>query len=168
MGDSISKKIRMLSCVEQKVLGKVTKTLEENHIPYQITGGLAAVAYGGTRPLYDIDIDVYAKDMLKIKELFQTYLVKDLFHCEDSWWNGYLMIFKIDSVLIDISQVEEWYAVNPQGAKLLMNSIPEDAEIGEIAGIRLPIVQKKTLVEYKKHMARPTDLEDVRQIEEKL
>ncbi|MDO8564961.1 MAG: hypothetical protein Q7R88_03130 [bacterium] len=154
----------MMKDSEEKVLKRVITALEENHIPFQVTGGLAAIFYGTKRPLYDIDIDVYEKDMAKVKELFKPFLTKDLFHCEDPWWNGWLMIFKIDGVLVDISQVEEWYAVSPSGEKKRMTATPEDAEVLEVAGMQIPTVRKEVLIEYKKHMARATDMEDISQI----
>jgi len=37
---------------QKKVLKQIVKVLTENNIPYQITGGLAAIIYGAKRPLY--------------------------------------------------------------------------------------------------------------------
>lgn len=154
----------MLTNIQKQVLKKIITAFEENDIAYQATAGLAAIAYGSKRLLYDIDIDVYKKDMTKVKKLFEPYLTRDLFHLEDNYWDGWLMMFEIDGVLVDISQIEDWYYKSPKGEKKLMTAIPENAQMMEVAGIRLPVVKKDVLIDYKRTVARSTDLEDVKQI----
>ena len=36
----------------------ITNILKKHQIPFQISGGLAAIAYGASRSLADIDIDI--------------------------------------------------------------------------------------------------------------
>ena len=42
----------------KKALIWITDIIKKHHTPFQITGGLAAIAYGANRPLLDIDIDI--------------------------------------------------------------------------------------------------------------
>ena len=44
-------------------LKKVAQIFIENKIQFQISGGLAAIIYGAERSLYDIDVEVYKKDI---------------------------------------------------------------------------------------------------------
>jgi hypothetical protein len=48
------------------VLRFLVQTLTSEGIEFQASGGLAAIAYGGTRPLYDIDLEIYRKDAEKV------------------------------------------------------------------------------------------------------
>jgi hypothetical protein len=154
----------MLTNSQKQVLKKIIGVFQKNQIVFQVTGGLAAIAYGSKRPLYDIDLDVYAKDIGKIKELFRPYLIKDLFHKQNEYWDIYLMTFNIEGVPVDITQLENWYYFDKAGEKKLMAARPENATLIEIEGIKVLVVAKEVLVAYKQAVSRPTDLADLSQI----
>ena len=73
----------ILSSEQKEVLRKVIKTLNSSGIQFQVSGGLAAIIYGAKRPLYDIDIEVYKKDIPKVRELFQKNISEDFYHLQD-------------------------------------------------------------------------------------
>lgn len=50
---------------QRKILKKIVATLDKSNIPYEVTGGVAALFYGARRPLYDIDIDIHKTDFPK-------------------------------------------------------------------------------------------------------
>jgi len=54
---------KVLSINQREVLKKVVQIFIENKIQFQISGGLAAIIYGAERSLYDIDVEVYKKDI---------------------------------------------------------------------------------------------------------
>ena len=154
----------MLSKTQANVLKKITTLLEENNIAFQVTGGLAAIAYGAKRPLYDIDIDVYKKDISKVRKLFANCLKKDFYHLQDEHFDMWLLTIIIDEVNIDISQAEKSYFINKKGKKIKMDSDISKAKIITIGQTRIPIQKKKELVAYKKIIGRKTDLLDIQQI----
>lgn len=154
----------MLTDIQKQVLKKIVRTLKKNKIVFQIAGGLAAIAYGSKRPLYDIDIDIYKRDIKKIKKLFKGRVTKDLFHQQSECWDIQMMILNIDGISIDVTQLEDWYYLNKAGEKILMVARPEDAEIINIEGIEMPVVKKSELIAYKKAVAREIDLDDIEQI----
>lgn len=51
----------------------VVNILDNNNIPYQIEGGLAAICYGATRELADIDIFIPNFSFEKISSLVKPY-----------------------------------------------------------------------------------------------
>ena len=108
----------MLSKDQKRVLVQVTKTFKENNIPFQITGGLAAIAYGCRRDLFDIDIDISKKDIEKVRKLFKENITEDLHHLQNGRFDIYVMSFEIDGVNVDISQLEENYVIDKEGNKI--------------------------------------------------
>lgn len=125
---------------------------------------MAALAYGGKRPLYDIDVDIYKKDIRKVRELFRQFITEDFYRLQSDNFDIWLMTLEIDGVPIDITQNEESYFINPDGKKFSFDANITKAKIVSIAGIDIPVENKEDLIAYKKIIARDTDLEDVRAI----
>lgn len=155
----------LISENQKEVLRLIVNTLNKNGISFMVSGGLAAIAYGGKRPLYDIDVDIHQKDVERVRELFRRYLVEDFHHLQTEKLDIWTMYFEIDGIPVDITQAEESYFINPDGSKLRLDADIEKATPMHIADIKLPVENKKDLVKYKKIAARDTDLEDVRAIE---
>jgi len=156
----------MLTETQKQVLSFLANTLLENNIEFQITGGLAAIAYGAKRPLYDIDIDIYKVDVERIREIFQKYIVEDWnneLEGPEDHFDIWMMKLNIDGVLVDISQLEE-SRVRPAGGEWVSLSAVMKVENHEVEGIQVPVQNKEELIAYKRLVARDTDLEDVRQI----
>jgi predicted nucleotidyltransferase len=156
----------MLTDAQKNVLRFLVDTFTDHGIEFQITGGLAAITYGAVRPLYDIDIDVYKKDVEKIRELLALYIVEDwnndLEGDEDNF-DLWMMSLEIDGVPIDISQLED-SRVRRVGGEWIAQPEAMNTETRTIDGMSLPVQKKEDLIAYKKLIARDTDLEDIRQI----
>lgn len=156
----------MFTDSQRKVLLLLANTLKENKIEFQATGGLAAIMYGANRPLYDIDIDVYKRDVEKVRNLFSEYIVED--------WNNniegdtdnfdlWMMTLTVYGVPVDISQIEE-SRVRAVGGEWVTQPEIMEVEMRTIEGIELPVQNKRHLIAYKELIGRDTDLEDIRQI----
>lgn len=156
----------MLTDLQKEVLQFLAKTLTSENIEFQVSGGLAAIAYGAKRPLYDIDLEIYKKDAEKVQSLFREFITED--------WNNDiegpedefdLWILKLDirGVPIDINQIEDSRIKSKTGEWIPQ---PEEMEYGTrtIEGIALPVQSKESLIAYKKLIARDTDLIDIEQI----
>lgn len=154
----------MLTRKQRQVLKFVVGILQANQIPFQITGGLAAIAYGSRRPLDDIDLDVYQKDIPKVKELFKDWLVEDFHHLQDYNLDLWLMTLSINGVGVDICQAEHSYYVGKDGRKIRLDADLSRVKTVKIDGIEFPVEDKQELIAYKKILATRTDLEDIRQI----
>ena len=154
----------ILSNNQKEVLKKVIKVFKENEIQFQVSGGLAAIIYGAKRPLYDIDIEVYKKDILKTRELFQNDISEDLYHLQDENFDLWLLTLKIDGVPVDISQADECYFGDGKSEKIRSDADLSKAQFMNFDGIGIPVTSKAELIEYKKVLARETDLVDIKQI----
>lgn len=76
--------------------------LEDLHIQYLIDGGLTARAYGATRPLADIDIDVAEKDIPRLLPHVQEYIIFGPSRYKSDLWDLFLLTQNYRSQKIDI------------------------------------------------------------------
>lgn len=156
---------QLVTAEHVKTLRYITSTLKENRIHFQISGGLAAMAYGArNRPLADIDVDIYKKDVIKIKKLFSKYIIRPFSSYKDEQFDIFLMTLKINSILVDFSQVEDMYFLNPHGKKRRESVDLESAETVKFLDLIIPIEKKENLIDYKKFIAREVDRKDVEEI----
>ncbi len=154
----------MITEAKKKVLKFLVDTLNKNKIDFQVSGGLGAIAYGATRELLDIDIEIYKKDCLTARELLKDFIMNDFHRCEDDGFELWMMRLNIDGVQVDINQVEEDYIRDREGNKKLLPENLENTELKNVDGIEFPVQNKRNLIEYKKMLGRDTDLTDVEEM----
>jgi hypothetical protein len=151
---------------QKDVLKFLVQTLNGEDIEFQVSGGLAAIAHGATRPLYDIDLEIHKKDVETIRTLFREYITEDWnndLDGEDDQFDIWMMKLEIRGVPIDINQVEEVYLISKTGERTLQPS-DMDTEPKVVEGITIPVLRKEPLIAYKKILGRDTDLIDIEQI----
>jgi hypothetical protein len=155
----------MLTENQLKALQLLITTLHENNIEFQVSGGLAAIVHGATRPLFDIDLEIHKDDVQTIRELFKEYITED-WNNEmepDDQFDIWMMKLEVFGVPVDINQVEEVYLISKTGERTLQPSAM-DTEPKEFKGMTLPVLRKEPLIAYKKILGRDTDLIDVQQL----
>jgi hypothetical protein len=81
----------------------ILSVLEDLGVEYQISGGLAARFYGATRSINDIDIDVLAMDISRIREKTKRYVIFGPELYIDSEWMTQLLVLRYGGQLIDLS-----------------------------------------------------------------
>ena len=142
--------------------------LQENKIPFQLSGGFAARLYGANRPLYDIDIEVQDRYFDKILPLVKDYIIYGPQRYLDQTFDVLLMTLKYEGQEIDISGCESdrLYNKNTKQWESCGTKINEVVE-KELYGLKVPVIKWQDLVEYKKKIGRPTDLEDVEAVTKK-
>ena len=155
----------LVTPVQIKTLKALVSDLKNAGVHFQVSGGLAAIAYGArNRPLFDIDIDISKKDLPKIERLFGKYIIKPLHHYEDAQFDIQLMTLEIDGVRIDFAQAENMCLISPAREKRRENVNLAASEPRIIFDVEVPVENKQSLIAYKKFIARPTDLKDVEEI----
>jgi hypothetical protein len=142
--------------------------LRENKIPFQLSGGFAARLYGANRPLYDIDIEVQDQYFDKLFPFVKDYVIYGPQRYKDSTFDVLLMTLKYDGQEIDISGCESDKLYNHdtkqwESCDTKINDVVEK----KVYGLIVPVIKWQDLVEYKKKIRRPTDLEDVQAITKK-
>lgn len=149
---------------KKESLKTVVNVLKEHKIPFQVSGGLAAIAYGSKRPLYDIDIDVGKADIPKVQEIFREYIIEDFHRYQDKYMEVWEIELEIDGVEVDISQAEEAYFKDKEGNSTRFDSDLSKAKVMEIEGVEVHVMDKEELIVCKKIMGRDVDLQDLEQI----
>lgn len=149
----------------ERALRWIIEILQRHHIPYQICGGLAARAYGGTRPLNDIDLYM---PMLKFD------MIRPQVESVVRWGPAYEQ-----STLWDLTYVKMVYAhqkieIGDSAATKIFNAAEQcwveqvihfdQSVYTEIFGVRVAVMPKEQLIAYKSILAREVDLIDISQI----
>lgn len=143
----------------------IINILQRHDIPFQITGGLAARAYGAVRELADIDIDIPEdKFELIIKEV-EPYIVCGPDYFKDDCWNIYLLSLRYKDQDIDLGGAYHT-SIYDQKNKTWIKLVTDFSaiEYKEIMGVKLPVIAREELIAYKKILARPVDLLDIQQM----
>jgi len=151
----------------KEALAWITNILKNHSISFQITGGLAARAYGSTRKLIDIDIDISENDFDKIKDEVMPFIVFGPDYFKSEHWDLLLMTLNYHGQEIDLSGAyqtkiydhknKRWVSLTTDFSKV--NSM-------NIDGLKLPVIERRELIAYKKILSRPVDLLDLEYLEE--
>lgn len=154
----------MLAPVQLKVLAHVAEVLLANNILFQLTGGLAAIAYGARRTTSDLDIGVNRVNIPRVQSLFASNVEKGYLEGPQKGGGIYLITLRIEGVRVDIGQVENnCYGYSGERVVCIDSHI-ENSQIVSIGGMKLPVQNKEELILYKSILAREVDLEDIKQI----
>jgi hypothetical protein len=150
----------------KKALTWITGVLKEHKIPFQITGGLAAIAYGANRPLADIDIDIPDDQFARILDDVKPYIIFGPARFKSDKWDLLLMTLSYQGQEIDISGADSTRIFNAITKEwVLLNETLLTVPLQKIFDLHLPVIPLKNLMYYKKILAREVDLIDVYQIE---
>lgn len=145
----------------------ITGILNGHRIPFQLTGGLAAHAYGATRPIHDIDLDIPEDRFDDILDEVRPYIILSPKHYRDKVWDLKLMTLNYLGQEIDLGgayatrildeKTGEWHDCRADLAATRPMTV---------AGVTVPVVDKRELIEYKSWLALPGDHQeqDVREI----
>jgi len=144
----------------------ITNILKKHNIPFQITGGLAVLAYGSTRQLADIDIDIPEESFVKIRNEVSSYISFGPDQYKSECWDLFLMTLNYHGQEIDLSGAYSTKIYNKRDniwVKIITDFL--NVNYVNIYGIKLPVIGRHELMAYKKILARPVDLLDVEYLE---
>jgi hypothetical protein len=144
----------------------ITDILQELNIPFQIAGGLAANAYGATRELADIDIDIPEDNFELIKDKVSDYIIFGPSHLKTTSWDLMLITLNHHGQEIDLSGAYHTKIFNPSSGSWheLYTDFSKSIQM-ELYGVKVPVIPREDLLAYKKILSRPVDIADVDEIE---
>ncbi len=141
--------------------------LDRHAVPYQIVGGLAAHAYGATRPVVDVDLYMPFNQAQAILAEIQPFIVRQpLPHHSDSWDLVYLALEYAD-VYVEIgdsSTYPRFY--NRIDGRWEDQRLDYDASVtAKVFGVALKVMPREELVRYKRMLDREVDHADLAEME---
>ena len=144
----------------------ITNILNELHVPYQIAGGLAARAYGATRELIDIDIDIPEECFDAVKNKVNQYITFGPTQNTEKPWDILLMTINYHGQDIDIGGAHHAKIYNQATGQWhhLATDFSQCVQL-EIYGIKVPVISRDDLLAYKKILSRPVDIADIEEVE---
>lgn len=148
----------------EKAFYWIVDILGTHHIPFQITGGMAARIYGSHRALADIDIDIPEEKFDDILIDVKEYIVFGPKRFVDENWDLLLMTLNYEGQEIDIcsDRVKIHNAKTGEWQENRTDFL--HSENHEIYGILVPVIKKDKLIEYKQILNRQVDAEDIKEI----
>lgn len=135
-------------------------------VPYQIVGGLAAHAYGATRPVVDVDLYMPFDQAQPFLAEIQPFIVRQpLPHRSESWDLVYLALEYVD-VYIEIgdsSTHPRFY--NRIDSRWEDQRLEYDSSVTEtLFGVALKVMPRDELVRYKRMLDREVDYADLEEM----
>lgn len=147
-------------------LAQLVAMLRAHGVPFRVTGGLAARAYGATRPLADIDVDVPEADIARLLPAIQSRVIWGPGRYRDAEWDLLLCTFVIDGQEIDLCGAETArYRERATGRWHLDPVDWSESETHTLLGVEVPVMSRARLLAYKRRLAREVDLLDVAALE---
>ena len=153
----------------KKALIWITDILKKQQVPFQITGGLAARAYGATRPIEDIDIDIPEDTFTIVQKEVSKFITYEPAQYKSNTWDLMLMTLDYQGQIIDLSGAYQTKIFNAKTNQ--WQELSEDlskACLIDIFGVKLPIIPLNILKTYKIALSRDVDIRDVLEINQGL
>lgn len=147
-------------------LAWIADILNCHNIPFQVSGGLAAIVYGSTRPLADIDIDVPDECLPTLAKLLADHVVFGPARYRDSEWDITLLTVNYAGCEIDLGGASE-AKVFDRGTRtwLPLRVDLETAVRVKLFGVDVPVIVKEALIAYKRQIDREVDRMDITAME---
>lgn len=144
----------------------ISGLLTEQKIPFLVCGGLAAIGYGSTRPLNDIDLFVPGVHFQAVVAAASQYISKPAKHYVGEGWDLEYVQFIYQGTKVEVGNAEGASIFNAATEQWV--PLPVDfshARSVVVLGIDVPLMSAEDLISYKKILDRQVDREDIEAIE---
>ena len=144
----------------------IVSTLNQHEVSYQVVGGLAALAYGGTRPLHDIDLYAPLSGRPGLLTELHPYTVWGPEHFQDAARDLVFMKIDFDGIRIEIgdSVLHPRY-FNAYQHRWVDQRVDYDRSRRRIVlGVPVDVMPLADLLDYKRGLARPVDRQDIAEL----
>ncbi len=149
-----------------EALGWLIDLFRDRNVRYAAAGGLAARAWGASRPLVDLDFYVAGEDLERLESELAPYVSSPLTQIESDHWSLALLKLEYGGVPLELSVAEgARYRDATSGAWL--DASPDFDASGErtVLGVRLRVMDRDELLACKRHVDRAVDRADIAAIQ---
>ena len=146
-------------------LAWVVDLLQRHRIPFQAVGGLAARAYGATRPLVDLDFYIPMERFPELLPEIAPHLVWGPEHYLDANWDITFVKLSYAGQPIEFGDSTDAYFFDRSTGAWMRQEIGFDRSIWcEVLGVRVPVIPRAELIAYKRRLDRDVDRLDLDEI----
>jgi len=146
----------------RKAFHRIIFILRKHKIPFQISGGLAAKIYGSTRKLADIDIDIPEKRFPEILSDINKFIIFGPGRYKDKNWDIFLITLRYQRQDIDLCGFGTAKIFDKRKRKWVRYPIDfSKTAMKRVFGLKVPVISKKNLIEYKSRLQRRIDKIDI-------
>ena len=149
----------------EEALKWIVGILQKHNIPFRISGGFAARIYGSNRELADIDIGMQENYFPQILPEIKDYIVSGPEIYKDDEWNLFAATLNYKGQDIDLYPISELKFFNKKEKRWEdLKHTFSNLFFAEVYGLKVPIISRKNLIEYKNKLNREVDVIDVKQM----
>jgi hypothetical protein len=144
----------------------IVSTLNQHEVSYQVVGGLAALAYGGTRPLHDIDLYAPLSGRPGLLTELHPYTVWGPEHFQDAARDLVFMKIDFDGIRIEIGDsVLHPRLFDAQQHRWVDQRVDYDRSHRRVVlGVPVDVMPLADLLDYKRALGRPVDMQDITEL----
>lgn len=147
---------------ERQALAWIVGLLNDLEIPFQVVGGLAARAYGATRPLVDLDFYVPTSRLADVAAAASDRVVRPPAHHRDDEWDISFMALEHDGVRIELGGADGARYFDRGAGRWTDVAIDYGVALRrEVLGVEVPLMPRVALIAYKRALDRAVDRQDL-------
>ena len=149
--------------VPAAVLRRVCGLLDECAIPFQLTGDVAAAAYGAARPIRSVELFIAAEHVPALLRGAAEHVVDYPWRRRDDAWDRVALSLSFDGVRIDVCVVEAArFRETATGSWRDAAIDLATSAIVQVRGVEAPVMPREQLLDQKRRLDREVDRQDLR------
>lgn len=145
----------------KKAFRWIVGILRGQNIPFRISGGLAAKAYGSQRPLADIDIELQDSNIQELLPFVKGHVVEQPHRYKDAEWDVFCAVLEHSGQRIELIGADSMKIFDKTKQEWVSIGIGLQSVQKEIFGMEVPVIPKAELIAYKSLIRREVDLADI-------
>lgn len=146
----------------KQALRWITSLLRSSGVPFQAAGGLAARAYGATRPIIDLDFYIPKARLADVAERAAGHVEWGPAHVREAGWDITFMKLSYAGQQVELAGAEDVRIFDPRAgcwveARVDLSASEEREVLGEV----VPVMPLRQLEAYKRQLDRDVDRQDL-------